>query len=74
MLKPYVSSNQKDWDEHVDLVMMVYRSSIQSSSGYTPSILHIGREIRLHVDMIFGSPKIDKEYRKETCLILRMKK
>jgi hypothetical protein len=59
MLKPYVSTNQKDWDEHVALVMMAYRSSIQSSTGYTPSMLHIGREIRLPVDIIFGNPEID---------------
>ena len=33
MLSPYVSANQRDWDEHVDLVMLAYRFSIQSSSG-----------------------------------------
>ena len=57
MLTPYVAENQKDWDEHVDLVMMAYRSSVQSSTGFTPSKLHIGREVRLPVDMIFGCPE-----------------
>ena len=51
-----VSSNQRDWDEHIDLIMLAYRSSIHSSSGFTPSMLHIGRDIRLPVDLIFGTP------------------
>lgn len=61
MLSPFVSANhQRDWDEHVDLVLMAYRSSVQASTGFTPSMLHISREIRLPIDMIFGSPKSDK--------------
>ena len=45
MLSPYVSASQRDWDEHVDLVMLACRSSIQSSSRFTPSMLHIGRHM-----------------------------
>ena len=58
MLSQYVSSNQKDWDVHLDLVMLAYRSSVHSSTGYTPSILHIGRELRLPTDLVFGSPQV----------------
>lgn len=66
MLNPYVSKNQKDWDEHVDLVMLAYRSSVQASTGFTPTMLHIGREVRLPVDIVFGTPELlDSETEKD---------
>lgn len=61
MLTSYVGNDQKDWDEHVPLVMMAYRSAVQESSGFTPNLLHIGHEVRLPVDVLFGKPVVEKE-------------
>ena len=66
MLDQYVSSNQKDWDVHLDLVMLAYRSSVHSSTGYIPSILHIGRELRPRIDLVLGSPQVKNVDDKQT--------
>ena len=54
MLAKYVSGHQRDWDEHLPLVMMAYRSSVHASTQYTPFYLLFGHEVRLPVDIMFG--------------------
>ena len=44
MLRQLVSKRQTDWDEHLPLMAMAYRSSIHSTTGYTPNQLMLGRE------------------------------
>ena len=45
MLAKYVSEHQRDWDEHLPLVMMAYRSNIHASIQYTPFYLLFGHEV-----------------------------
>lgn len=47
MLVKYVAKCQRDWDVHLPMVMMAYRSSVHSSSQYTPHYLLFGHEVRL---------------------------
>ena len=56
MLRPYIFNNQKDWDEHLQYVMLAYRSSVQESTNFTPSKLMFGRQVRLPVDLMYGNP------------------
>ncbi|CAG2197984.1 unnamed protein product [Mytilus edulis] len=55
ILSKYVTKHQKDWDEHLQLALMAYRSSDHESTGFSPSMLMFGREIELPIDLIFGS-------------------
>ena len=64
MLMSFVSKNQKDWDVHIPLLMMAYRSSVHEATGMSPSLMMLGREIRLPVDIAMGQP--EKSTNRET--------
>ena len=51
-----VSENQKDWDEKLPLVVMSYRSAVQTSTGCTPALLMLGRELRTPALLAMGQP------------------
>jgi hypothetical protein len=52
MLQPF--ERQKDWDEYLPYVNMAYRSSVQESTGETPNMMMLGRDVRLPVDLVVG--------------------
>ena len=66
MLAKYVSDHQRDWDVRLPLVMMAYRSSVHSSTQYTPHFLLFGHEVHLPVDVMYGrephQPEAASEY------------
>ena len=49
-LSMYVSTNQKDWNKHLPLVLFVYRVSLNATTGESPFYLWYGREPRLPID------------------------
>ncbi|KAL1254314.1 hypothetical protein QQF64_016543 [Cirrhinus molitorella] len=49
------SQHQRDWDQHLPLVLWAYRTAVQESSQCTPAALMFGRELRTPVDLVFGS-------------------
>ena len=48
--------HQQDWDTHVPLVLMAYRSAAQDSTSCSPALLMLGREIRTPAEMMVGKP------------------
>ncbi|CAC5376442.1 unnamed protein product [Mytilus coruscus] len=56
ILSKFIAKDQRDWDLHLPLAMMAYRSSIHAITGYSPSMLMFGREIELPVDLLYGQP------------------
>lgn len=54
MLSSLITDNQTEWDEILPYVMMAYRSSVQSSPGYTPFTVLFGWEICLPVGVVSG--------------------
>ncbi|GFW21873.1 retrovirus-related Pol polyprotein from transposon 412 [Trichonephila clavipes] len=51
-----VSKNQQDWDQKVPLFLLAYRSAVHESTGYSPSQMLFGRDLRLPCDLLFGRP------------------
>lgn len=49
------SRQQKDWDEQLSFAMLAYRSSIQESTGESPAMMMLGRELPLPVDILIES-------------------
>ena len=52
MLSKYVKSHQKDWDEHLDYLVMAYNSTPHESTGMSPYLLTYGREMSMPLDLI----------------------
>ena len=46
-LRTCVQDVDLEWDELLDTVMMAYRSTPHSATGFTPNMIMLGREIRL---------------------------
>lgn len=47
MISHYISKDGKDWDELVPYALMAYRSTRQTSTGYSPHMMLYGNEMRL---------------------------
>ncbi|GFS98372.1 retrovirus-related Pol polyprotein from transposon 412 [Trichonephila clavipes] len=52
----FVSANQQDWDQKVPLSLLAYRSAVHETTGYSPSQMLFGRDLRLPCDLLFGRP------------------
>ncbi|MES9880251.1 MAG: RNase H-like domain-containing protein [Sedimenticola sp.] len=65
MLSKYVNESQDDWDIHIPHVMLAYRSSQNESTKYSPAFLMFGHELRIPVDIMFGSPPRPEEGERE---------
>ena len=55
MLAMFASKIREDWDDLLPAVMMVYRSNVHESTGFSPYRLMFGEECTLPIDI--GPPK-----------------
>ena len=55
MLRSFCDSEKSDWDNHLPYVMMAYRATVHEGTKCTPNMLMFGREVKLPVDIMFGS-------------------
>lgn len=56
MLAMFVNDHKDDWDKHLPLLTMAYRSSVQKRTKCTPNILMLRRETSFSIDLITGPP------------------
>ncbi|KRY10678.1 Retrovirus-related Pol polyprotein from transposon [Trichinella patagoniensis] len=56
MLSILVNGNSGYWDNMLPFVMLAYNSSVHESTGVTPAIAMLGRELRLPLDVQIGNP------------------
>ena len=55
MIKAYLKGQQRDWDLNLGCLSAAYRATPQESTGLTPNLLMLGREVRLPAEVMFGS-------------------
>jgi hypothetical protein len=53
----FVNDHQTDWDKHIPLLLMAYRTVEHGTTKVTPSRMIFGREIKLPVDLWAGRPE-----------------
>ena len=51
MIKSYLQGEQTDWDIHLGCLAGAYRASPNESTGLTPNLLMLGREIRFPLEL-----------------------
>ncbi|XP_067129284.1 uncharacterized protein [Centruroides vittatus] len=56
MIAAYVKKNHRDWDLHLQKLALAVRTSVQDSTKFTPSKLHLGRDITLPWDRLINLP------------------
>ena len=47
----------ENWALNLGLVLIAYRSAVQSSTGFTPHFMLFGREMRLPLDIMYRLPE-----------------
>ena len=57
MLSKFVAENQQDWDSHLPILMMAYRSTVHKTTSFTPCELMFGWQINFPIDIQLGQPK-----------------
>ncbi len=56
IIKCNVRDERNTWDKSLDLVMMAYRDTPQTLTGFSPNMLVTGKETNMHLDLIYGTP------------------
>ncbi|GFU82986.1 retrovirus-related Pol polyprotein from transposon 412 [Trichonephila clavipes] len=51
-----VSINQQDWVKKLPFFLLAYRSAVHETTGYSPSQMLFGRDLRLNADLLFSRP------------------
>ena len=52
----FADRHQKDWDDHIPLLLMSYRSAVHESTRQTSANLMFERELNLPIDLLYGRP------------------
>jgi transposase InsO family protein len=62
MIKAYLKGQEKDWDRFLGCLAGAYRATVHESTGYTPNMLMLGREVRLPAQILYTSPNNAEEF------------
>ena len=57
MIKAFLRDDQTDWDLHLGCLAAAYRATPHASTGFTPNLLMLGREVRLPTELMYGGNK-----------------
>ena len=56
MMGKVVSDHQRDWTDYLPKIMAAYRSAEHQSTGYSPNMLILGREVNVPLDLMAKLP------------------
>lgn len=61
MIRCYVDTNQRNWDEHLPLLASAYRSSQHAVTGFSPNMLMLGREVHQPQGVWTGASELNSD-------------
>ena len=53
-LRCFLQGKQRCWDEYLPVLGMVLRATVNWSTGFTPNMLQLGREVNMPADILLG--------------------
>jgi hypothetical protein len=56
LLRQVVDEEQTDWDAYLPFVCMAYRSTVHDSTGQTPNMMMLGRELPMPTHLLVQTP------------------
>ena len=60
--------NQRDWDEQIPFAFLSYLSAVHRSTGETPNMMVLGREVELPLDLMMEPvPRGEEQMNLEFC-------
>ena len=57
LIRCFLSGNKKSWDQHLQQLAGAICSTVNWSTGFTPNMIMLGREVLLPVDLMLGVEK-----------------
>ena len=57
MIRSYLK-DQEDWDLNLGCLASAYRASPNETTGVTPNLLMLGKEVRIPAEIVFGSATV----------------
>lgn len=54
-LRKVVGKCQRNWDKHIQMFLLAYRSAVHDTTGHSPARIIFGADLRLPSDLKFGS-------------------
>ena len=61
MIRSYLKGQQREWDKYPDCLAAAYRSSVHETTGFTPNMLMLGREVKMPSDVMFSDVSDSQE-------------
>ena len=61
ILAKVVAQDQRNWDLYVSSTCFAYNTAVHSTTGYIPSYLEYGRELRLPSDLVMKDEEVPKK-------------
>jgi transposase InsO family protein len=55
MIRAYLKGEQRDWDLNLGCLTAAYRATVNESTGFTPNMLMLGKEVRMPGEVIYGT-------------------
>ena len=54
-IRCFIAGNDRDWDQHLAILGMSLRSTVNRTTGFTANMLMLGRELKMPWDVVFGA-------------------
>ena len=55
MIRSYLDKNLRSWDSNLQLLAGAIRATVNRSTGFTPNMMMLGREVLMPVDIMLGT-------------------